>query len=142
MTHHENASQEEEGGDERDGGDAVGEQAHDDAGVRHADGQAAEGQEEGKVTPAKPTLTVGQVIAKACADLTSGVYISGLAQVMEVARQNDKRPAYIKFAVPDDHALNISGEAKLSDWYFAIRVPREFVDRVTPPLATPIPTET
>lgn len=46
----------------------------------------------------------------------------------EAARKNDKRPAYLKFWVPDEWVINFTNNKKLLDGYVAIRVPRKFVE--------------
>lgn len=47
--------------------------------------------------------------------------------VYDHARQNDKRTAWLKIAVPDDWVKNYRGQEKLQDLYVAIRVPVEIV---------------
>lgn len=47
--------------------------------------------------------------------------------VIDHARQNDKRPAYIKVFVPDSWALSLRGDNDLKDIFVALRIPREAV---------------
>lgn len=50
------------------------------------------------------------------------------ALVMDTARQNDKRPAYIKVYVPDSWTLSLRGDQALQDVFVAVRIPREALD--------------
>ncbi len=50
------------------------------------------------------------------------------ALIMDGARRNDKRPAWLKVAVPDGYFLNLSGEPALLDQFLLVRVPRETVE--------------
>lgn len=50
------------------------------------------------------------------------------ALVMDSARQNDKRPAYVKLFVPDSWVLSLRGESALTDIFLMFRVPREALD--------------
>lgn len=45
--------------------------------------------------------------------------------VVDNARQNDKRPAYLKIFVPDSWALSLRGDSDLADLFVALRIPRE-----------------
>lgn len=60
------------------------------------------------------------------------VIVNGLTT--EMARQNDRRPAYMKYFVPDEWVKNYAGIDNLKDIYVGIRVPREsflkYLDRV------------
>lgn len=47
------------------------------------------------------------------------------------ARRNEKRPAYISFAINDDAVKNIKGDEKLRDLYLVVRIPRDVVDAMT-----------
>ena len=50
------------------------------------------------------------------------VYIDGV-------RQNDKRSAWIKMAVPDGWVLNLRGNEKLTDGFIVMRIDRQFVEK-------------
>lgn len=52
---------------------------------------------------------------------------NGWTSELGTARQNDKRPAYMKVSVPDEWVKNFRGDDKLQDLYIAIRVPAERV---------------
>ena len=49
--------------------------------------------------------------------------------VLDSARQNDKRAAYLKLAVPDDVVKTLRGDKDARDLVLIVRVPREIVDR-------------
>lgn len=53
---------------------------------------------------------------------------------IESARQNDKRPAYVKLMVPDDWIKNIRGTAELQDIYMLCHFPREMWERFKSPI--------
>ena len=64
----------------------------------------------------------------------SGVYVIQDDAIYATARQNDKRPAYIKWLCPDEFAKNITGGHLRVDHYFMIMVPAAFVDKLVKPL--------
>ncbi len=50
--------------------------------------------------------------------------------VIESARQNPKRPAYVKLAVPDEVVLSLKGAPQADhDLLLVVRVPREVLHR-------------
>jgi hypothetical protein len=49
--------------------------------------------------------------------------------VLDSARQNQKRAAYLKLAVPDDVVKTLRGDKDARDLVLIVRVPREIVDR-------------
>ncbi len=49
--------------------------------------------------------------------------------VLDSARQNDKRAAYLKLAVPDEVVKTLRGDKDARDLVLIVRVPREIVDR-------------
>lgn len=49
--------------------------------------------------------------------------------LLEAARQNPKRPAYLKIAVPDDVVKSLRGSRDQSDLLLLVRVPREVLER-------------
>lgn len=49
--------------------------------------------------------------------------------VLESARQNERRPAYVKLAVPDDLVKSVRGQADDGDLVLLVHVPREVVAR-------------
>lgn len=49
--------------------------------------------------------------------------------MMEGVRQNDKRPAWIKAAVPDGWVVNLMKNEKLLDGFILVRIGREFIDK-------------
>jgi len=56
------------------------------------------------------------------------------AGILQVVRENDKRPAKLTMYISDDVAKNIKGRDSLRDLYVVMRVPRETVDRITSPI--------
>lgn len=49
--------------------------------------------------------------------------------VIETARQNPKRPAYVKLAVPDEVVKAVRGSSPGDDMVLLVRVPREVLER-------------
>ena len=49
--------------------------------------------------------------------------------VLDSARQNEKRAAYLKLAVPDEVVKTLRGDKDARDLVLIVRVPREIVDR-------------
>lgn len=49
--------------------------------------------------------------------------------VTESARQNPKRPAYVKLAVPDDVVKGLRGRPEETDLVLLVRVPRQVLER-------------
>ncbi len=57
--------------------------------------------------------------------------------VMESARQNAKRPAYLKLAVPDDLVKQLRGQREQRDMVLLLRLPREVQERAESPIVLP-----
>jgi len=60
--------------------------------------------------------------------------------VIESARQNDKRPAYVKLAVPDDMVKALRGPrgtALQPDLVLLVRLPREVLERAESRIVLP-----
>jgi hypothetical protein len=49
--------------------------------------------------------------------------------VTESARQNPKRPAYVKLDVPDELVKSLRGRTENQDLVLIVRVPREILER-------------
>ena len=49
--------------------------------------------------------------------------------VLESARKNDKRPAYVKLAVPDDVVKGLRGTREGGDQVLLVRVPQDVLER-------------
>ena len=62
--------------------------------------------------------------------------------LLESARQNAKRPAYVKLAVPDDLVKQLRGQREQRDLVLLLRVPREVVERARSPIVLPGETTT
>lgn len=66
------------------------------------------------------------------------VEVAPLAElVMESARQNPKRPAYLKLAVPDELVKGLRGSREQRDLLLLVRVPREVRQRAASPIVLP-----
>jgi len=58
--------------------------------------------------------------------------------VLESARQNPKRPAYVKLAVPDDMVKSLKGGPRDDhDLVLVVRVPREVLQRAESRIVLP-----
>ncbi len=57
--------------------------------------------------------------------------------LMEAARQNAKRPAYVKLAVPDDVVKQLRGSRQSRDTFLLLRVPHEVQERAASPIVLP-----
>ncbi len=57
--------------------------------------------------------------------------------VLEAARQNPRRPAFVKVAVPDELVKNLRGRAEDRDQIYLVRVPRDLRDRAESPIILP-----
>jgi hypothetical protein len=49
--------------------------------------------------------------------------------VMESARQNPKRPAYLQLAVPDEVVKSVRGRKENGDLVLLVRIPKEVLER-------------
>jgi hypothetical protein len=49
--------------------------------------------------------------------------------LLESARQNPKRPAWVKLAVPDDLVKSLRGRTSDREVIFLVRIPKEISDR-------------
>jgi hypothetical protein len=77
--------------------------------------------------PADPRQALGFALEK----YPERVEIVPLARlVTESARQNEKRPAYVKLALPDDVVKGLRGRQGEHDLVLLVRVPKEIVERV------------
>jgi hypothetical protein len=57
--------------------------------------------------------------------------------VIESARQNAKRPAWIKVAVPDEVVKGLRGGKNTSDLLLLVQIPREVLDRADSRIVLP-----
>lgn len=57
--------------------------------------------------------------------------------MMDSARQNDRRPAYIKLAVPDDLVKALRGSRDGQDTVLLVRIPAEVNERVESRIVLP-----
>jgi hypothetical protein len=64
-------------------------------------------------------------------------FLNDAGLMLDMARKNDKRPAWIKIAVPDEMVVNMKGRPGLMDAYVFIKVPREVVDKFNSPIIDP-----
>jgi hypothetical protein len=57
--------------------------------------------------------------------------------VLESARQNSKRPAYVKIAVPDEVVKGLKGRADERDLVLLVVVPHQVLERSTSRIVLP-----
>lgn len=57
--------------------------------------------------------------------------------MMDSARQNAKRPAYVKLAVPDDVVKSLRGSRASDDLVLLVRVPKAVQERAESPIVLP-----
>ncbi len=57
--------------------------------------------------------------------------------LLDSARQNAKRPAYVKLAVPDELVKALRGSREQSDLVLLVRVPKEIQKRAESPIVLP-----
>jgi hypothetical protein len=57
--------------------------------------------------------------------------------LIDSARQNDRRPAFIKLAVPDDMVKALRGSRAGQDTVLLVRIPAEVSDRVESRIVLP-----
>jgi hypothetical protein len=57
--------------------------------------------------------------------------------VLESARQNAKRPAYVKLALPDELVKTLRGTQPGDDLLLVVRLPREVVERAESRIVLP-----
>lgn len=57
--------------------------------------------------------------------------------LLDSARQNPRRPAYLKLAVPDAVAKAMRGSRKDQDLVLLVRIPAEVTERVDSPIVLP-----
>ena len=57
--------------------------------------------------------------------------------LMDSARQNAKRPAFVKLAVPDEWVKALRGSRESSDLMLLVRLPREVEERAESPIILP-----
>jgi hypothetical protein len=57
--------------------------------------------------------------------------------LIDSARQNAKRPAYVKLAVPDDLVKGLRGSREPDDLLLLVRVPKAVLERAESPIVLP-----
>jgi hypothetical protein len=57
--------------------------------------------------------------------------------LLDSARQNDRRPAYVKLAVPDEVVKSLRGNRGNQDLILLVRIPAEVSDRVDSRIVLP-----
>ncbi|MDX1382479.1 MAG: hypothetical protein R3190_02490 [Thermoanaerobaculia bacterium] len=66
------------------------------------------------------------------------VEVAPLAQlVMETARQNPKRPAWVKLAVPDEMVKTLRGSQEGGDLLLVVQVPGDVLERADSRIVLP-----
>jgi len=56
--------------------------------------------------------------------------VNAVALLMDSGRENDKRPAYLKVAVPDEWVKTAMGAPELRDVFVLLKVPLETMQKV------------
>lgn len=57
--------------------------------------------------------------------------------LLDSARQNDRRPAFVKLAVPDEVVKALRGKRDQQDQVLLVRIPRDVGDRVDSRIVLP-----
>jgi hypothetical protein len=57
--------------------------------------------------------------------------------LLDAAREGNKRPAYLKIAVPDQTVKSLRGRKPSTDHLILVRLPREMTDRAASPIILP-----
>jgi hypothetical protein len=57
--------------------------------------------------------------------------------LLDSGRRNDKRPAYVQLAVPDEMVKDLRGRPEKADALLLVRLPREVVDRLESRIVLP-----
>lgn len=57
--------------------------------------------------------------------------------LMDSARRNDRRPAYVKLALPDEVVKMLRGNRENQDMVLLVRIPAEVSDRVDSRIVLP-----
>lgn len=57
--------------------------------------------------------------------------------LLETTRQNARRPAFLKVAVPDEMVKNLRGRPEDRDLVLLVRVPRDLGERAQSPIILP-----
>lgn len=79
-----------------------------------------------------------QQLAQALERYRDRVEVAPLADlVLDSARQNPKRPAYVKVAVPDEVVKGLRGPRDRTDLLLLVRVPREVLERASSRIVLP-----
>ena len=82
--------------------------------------------------------TPSQQIAFALENYADRVEIAPIGDLLlDAARQNPKRPAYIQLAVPDEMVKQLRGSRGHGDLIALVRVPKELLERAASPIVLP-----
>jgi len=66
------------------------------------------------------------------------VEVATIASLMiDSARQNPKRPAYVKLAVPDEMVKSLRGSRQQDDLVLLVRIPKDVQERAGSPIVLP-----
>ncbi len=57
--------------------------------------------------------------------------------MIDSARQNDRRPAFVKLAVPDEVVKSMRGNRKDQDVVLLVRIPGDVTERADSPIVLP-----
>ena len=56
---------------------------------------------------------------------------------LDAGRRNDKRPAYVQLAVPDDVVKDLRGRPEKGDLLLFVRIPRQLLERLESRIVLP-----
>jgi hypothetical protein len=119
----------EEEGPRREDGVQGAEEGLSDGGPDGEDAKEdAQKDDEGRVLRQK--LTNREVILAALTDGSSRAFLVAQEFILETTRQTRKKPATVTFQCPDSWVTNVEGGLMQPDFFYAIRVPRDFVEMI------------
>jgi hypothetical protein len=79
-----------------------------------------------------------EILAFALAKYPGRVEVVPLAELAtDLARRNDKRPAYVTLTVPDEAVKQLKGPAESRDHWLLVHVPREVGERAESRIVLP-----
>ena len=86
----------------------------------------------------QPLDEARQALAFALEKYPERVELAPLRELMmDSARQNAKRPAYVKLAVPDEVVKSLRGSRESDDLVLLVRIPKAVQERAESPIVLP-----
>lgn len=85
-------------------------------------------------SPGSPSATLRQVLDR----FPDKVDVADVRRlVLDAGRRNDKRPAYLQVAVPDEVVKDLRGRPEKADLLLFVRIPRETLQRLESRIVLP-----